>query len=266
MNSQSSREKEVPLDGGGRNIVTRRGDIVLRETGPWAGSVHDLLKHLEERGFEGAPRVVGSGFDDQGRETLTYVEGQVVHPALWSEAALATMGALLRRLHNATASFLPPASAVWRPWFGREIGTPDIIGHCDVSPWNVIMRNGHAYALIDWEVAGPVNRLTEVALVAWTCAQLYDDDIAERNNLPDARSRMKLVRRFVDAYELPAGERHQLADRMIELAIRNAAAECVEHRITPDTTQTPGLWGIVWRARSAAWMMRNRPMVEEILR
>jgi len=128
------------------------------------------------------------------------------------------------------------------------------------------MRHGVPFALIDWEAAGPVNRLTEVAMVAWTCAQLYDDDIAEINHLPDARSRLKLVRCFVDAYGLSVKERRQLAYRLIELAIQNAAAESVEHRITPDTTQTPGLWGIVWRARSAAWMMRNRAMLDDVLK
>jgi Ser/Thr protein kinase RdoA (MazF antagonist) len=266
MNSRLGTEEEIPLDGGGRTIVARRGDIVLRETGPWANSVHAFLKHLEGHGFEGAPRVMGSGFDDKGRETLTYVEGQVVHPTLWPEVALISMGVLLRRLHNAAKSFCPPANAIWRPWFGRHIGTPDIIGHCDISPWNVVLRNSKAYALIDWEAAGPTNRLTEVALAAWTCAQLYDDDIAERNNLPDAGTRIMLVRRFVDAYELSISERHLLADRMIELAICSAAAECMEYRITPDITQTPGLWGIVWRARSAAWLIRNRQMIEAALR
>jgi Ser/Thr protein kinase RdoA (MazF antagonist) len=265
MKSTSHPEPEIPLEGGGRTVVMRRGDVVLRETGPWVDSVHALLRHLDDLRFEGAPRVVGAGLDDRGRETLTYVEGDIVHPAMWSEATMTSMGELLRQLHDATSSFRPSANAIWRPWFGRQIGTPDIIGHCDASPWNVVIRNDKACALIDWEVAGPVNRLTEVALVAWTCAQLYDDDIAEINQLPDARSRIMLVRRFADAYGLSNSDRHLLADRMIELAIHAAAAECVEHNVTADSTEIGAQWGIAWRARSAAWMMRNRPILNEVL-
>lgn len=44
-----------------------------RDAGPWTPAVHALLRHLEYVGFEGAPRVIG--FDDSGREVLTYLEG-----------------------------------------------------------------------------------------------------------------------------------------------------------------------------------------------
>jgi hypothetical protein len=264
-NTPSSEPDEIPLEGGGRNVVIRSGDMVLRETGAWAATVHALLRHLEDHGFEGAPRVVGSGFDGKGREMLTYLEGEFVHPGLWSEDAMIAMGLLLRRMHDATASFRPPHNAVWRPWYGRDIGTPDIIGHCDVAPWNTVMRGYVPAAFIDWEAAGPVDRLTEIAMVAWTCAQLYDDEIAKTNNLPDARSRAMLIRRFVDAYGLPAAERHQLTYRIIELAVQSAAAESIEHGVDRESTETPALWGIVWRTRSAAWIVRHRSTIEAAL-
>lgn len=43
------------------------------------------------------------------------------------------------------------------------------------------------YALIDWEFAGPVDALVEVAHAAWLNAQLHDDDTAERCGLPQLR-------------------------------------------------------------------------------
>jgi hypothetical protein len=77
-----TKEAEAtPLAGGGRTAVARRGGVVIRDTGPWARSVHSLLRHLHEVGFMGAPRVVGDGFDEQGREVLTYVEGEIINPA-----------------------------------------------------------------------------------------------------------------------------------------------------------------------------------------
>jgi len=265
--TDESDTTETPLSGGGRTNVVRRGGIVARQTGPWAPSVHALLIHLESVGFEGAPRVVGEGFDDHGREILTYVEGAVIHPAPWSDAAISNLGTMIRRLHDATASFRVSDSAIWRSWFGRTIGKPDIIGHCDAGPWNIVSRNGKPVALIDWEVAGPVNRLTEIAMLTWNNAQLYDDDVGALVGLPDVAARMRQVRLFTDAYGLSAAERHQLPYRIIELAAQSAANEVVEHQIAPRTefVPVPGVWGIAWRTRSVAWLTRNRPELEAAL-
>lgn len=75
-----TEDAEIPLTGGERTAVTRRGSVVLREAGPWTRSVHALLRHLREVGFEGAPCVVGDGFDEHGREVLTYIDGKVINP------------------------------------------------------------------------------------------------------------------------------------------------------------------------------------------
>ncbi|WEX74015.1 phosphotransferase [Sinorhizobium numidicum] len=255
----------IPLAGGERTVVIRRGGIVVRETGPWARSVHSLLRHLHEVGFAGAPRVVGDGFDEQGREILTYIEGEVINPAPWSDEAIHELGNLIRRLHDATASFRPAPDTLWRPWFGREVGTPDIIGHCDAAPWNVISRHGQPVAFIDWEAAGPVDRLTEMAMAAWNNAQLYDDDVAEMNGLPDAGRRMRQVRILADGYRLAAKDRHRLGYRIIEFAARSAANEVIEQKITPETENAPRVWGIAWQARSVGWLIRHRAALENAL-
>jgi hypothetical protein len=95
----------VPLpDADGQpSRVLRRGDTVLRPAGPWTPAVHALLRHLERIGFAGAPRVVGDGYDDQGHEVLTFVEGAFVHPRTWSDDGIWQAGTLLRALHDATA-------------------------------------------------------------------------------------------------------------------------------------------------------------------
>lgn len=64
--------------GGGRTTagVVRLGDVVHRPARPWTASVHAVLRHLEAVGFDGAPRVLG--FDESGREMLTYMPGETV--------------------------------------------------------------------------------------------------------------------------------------------------------------------------------------------
>lgn len=80
-----------------RTEVYRVGNTVRRSAGLWTPSVHALLRHLEAAGFDGSPRVIGSGFDTQGREVLSYIEGEFVHPRAWSDEGMTELGRLLRR-------------------------------------------------------------------------------------------------------------------------------------------------------------------------
>ncbi|MAG36421.1 MAG: hypothetical protein CL878_09275 [Dehalococcoidia bacterium] len=58
----------------------------------------------------------------------------------------------------------PPPHATWGPRFGRPLGGPArVIGHCDVAPWNIVAHNGLPVALIDWDFAGPVDPVVELA-------------------------------------------------------------------------------------------------------
>ncbi len=258
--------EEVRLGGGGRNEVWLRGGVVHRETGAWAGAVHAFLRHLASEGFTGAPRVVGSGFDEEGRETLSYIEGEFVHPRTWSESSLPLLGGLVRDLHRAASTFEAPSEAVWFPWHGRSLGDPSAgFGHCDLGPWNIVARDGQPQALIDWEAAGPVDLLYDLAQACWLNAQLHADDVAERQGLPPLEVRAKHVRRILDGYELPRRARVGFVDKMIEFAVHDAAAEADEAGVTPDTRESGPLWAVVWRVRSAAWMLKHRAVLESMI-
>jgi hypothetical protein len=244
--------------------VSRQGRVVYRPAGLWTPAIQALLKHLEQTGFPAAPRVVGSGLDSAGREMVSYIEGEFVHPGPWRDETLAEVGRLLRQLHEATAGFKPPAEAVWKPWFLRKLGGPGrIISHGDVAPWNMVTRNGWPYGLIDWEYAGPVDPLVELARVSWLFPQLHDDDVAELVGLPVPAVRARQLRLLVEAYGLTARQRRVMFERILEVAVCETAAEAVEGRVT-QTSQGP-LWGLAWRARAAAWMLRHRALLERAL-
>lgn len=259
-------EPEELLTGGGRTVVHRRGEVVLRASGPWSATVLALLRHLEAEGFTGAPKVVGSGFDELGRETLTYVEGEFVHPAPWDEGALHGVGALLRRLHDAGESFRPPHGACWRPWFGRDLGDDRrVYGHCDVAPWNIVARGGRPVALIDWETAGPVDALVELGQACWLNAQLHDDDVGTRVGLAPPETRAGHAAMIADGYQLPRALSGRLLEAMIDVAVLDAAEQAIEAEVTPDSTDPAPLWGLAWRARAAAWMTRHRLLLARAL-
>ena len=92
---------EVRLEGGSMTHVVRVGDTVRRSPGRQSAAVQALLRHLESEGVDGAPRALG--FDDQGRETVTFIDGELGF--VWDDDVLPALGSLIRRLHDAAASF-----------------------------------------------------------------------------------------------------------------------------------------------------------------
>lgn len=250
---------ETVLTGGGRSTVTRRGDVVLRPARPWSRTVMALLRHLADVGVEGSPRPVGDGFAADGREAVEFVPGGFVHPHAWSDDGTAAVGQLLRRLHDATATFVPPHDAEWQPWFGRDLGrTPRVLGHCDTGPWNIVARDGLPVALIDWETAGPVDPLVELAQAAWLNAHLVGDQVAELQGLGSIEDRARRLRLLVDGYGLARAHREALLDHVVSVIVADAHTQAVEAAVTPASTDPAPLWAMAWRTASADWVLRHR--------
>jgi hypothetical protein len=247
--------------------VHRDGPLVLKEVGHWGPAVAALLRHLAAVGFDGAPRLAGSGFDAQGRVQLNYIEGDLQATGPWSLEATHAIGRLVRELHDAARTFDPPIGVSWYPWFGRDLGRgPRQIGHCDIAPWNIIVRDGQPVALIDWDFAGPVDPVVDFAQACWLNAKLFDDVVAERENLTSPPERAHQLRVMVDAYGLPARQRRNFMERIIEVAVCAAAWEADDSGLSPDATDHGRLWwALAWRARSAAWLIRHRRELEAAL-
>ncbi len=190
--------------------MMRRGDRVLRPMGQWSPAVHEYLRHLEAAGFDGSPRVLGTEGD---REVLTFIDGDVANDPLWepghghrlppharTEVALRAAAKLIRRLHRATTGFRPAITSYrFNPYPPK---TGEIISHGDLGPWNTVYRDGKPVAFIDWDAAGPIEPLTDLAEAAWTFVPLAPpEQLAEAgfDPLPDLPARLRM---FVDAYGL----------------------------------------------------------------
>lgn len=165
---------EEVLGGGLANLgqVVKRGDVVERPASPHAAALHVYLRALHEAGFDGAPEpkeLTGE------REVLSFVHGDVAIPPYpqWAhgEDELASVGRLLRRMHEASAG-IPIPEAQWPAEFADpEAGTgggPDLVlCHNDACPENIVFRDGRAAALIDFDFAAPGRPLWDLALAAW---------------------------------------------------------------------------------------------------
>lgn len=242
---------------------------MLKSGGPWTPAVLALLQHLERVGFTGSPRVIGDGYAPNGRMMLSFVPGESAHPGAWTDDQVGRIGELLREFHNATSAFVPPADAQWQTTWLHDVRPEGelVVGHGDAAPWNIVGRDGYPEAFVDWEFAGPIDRITELAYTVWLNAQLHDDDLAALQELPGAAERARQARSILDGYGFPVCRRQEVVDRMIELAVHGARAEAVMAGVTPDSTNAvdasgfPVLWAITWRARSASWMMRHRALL-----
>jgi hypothetical protein len=62
----TSAEDAVLLEGGGRTVVHRRGDTVIRDAGFWTPPVHALLRHLEAWAMAGRARSAAWALRNRG--------------------------------------------------------------------------------------------------------------------------------------------------------------------------------------------------------
>lgn len=191
-------ETEEPLGGGGLGGAVRVGDTVRREPGRWTPAVHALLSHLEDVGFDGAPRALG--FDDKGREVLSYVEGSTGPSSTADDEGLASAARLVRRYHDAVDGFAPPPDAPWQFMVGAPRDGP-IVCHNDLAPANTVCVGGRARSLIDWDCAAPATRAWDVAYALYRYVPLYDDAFYRRQGVPPP-DRPRRLRIFCDAYGL----------------------------------------------------------------
>jgi Ser/Thr protein kinase RdoA (MazF antagonist) len=180
--------------------VVRIGDTVRK---PWTSStpaVHAFLRHLAARGFEAAQRPLGR--DEQGRQILGYAPGAPAESlAPMTGAELRRLGALVRRLHDLSADFVPPADPRWTSAIPAD--GDDLICHQDLAPWNLV-RDGERWVFIDWDAAAPGTRLWDLAYVIQTFVPLVAGGDPDRD--------APRVAAVADGYRLGERERPALPE------------------------------------------------------
>lgn len=204
------------LTGGYHSAPVRHGDTVVRATGPWSPNVQALLRHLEEAGFAQAPRFIEA--DTAGTETLSYIAGQPGTYPLTddqrSDEALTQVARTVRGMHDATAGFTAPEPGAWqyRTTIPADI---DCVGHNDLGPYNVVYDDDRVAAIIDWDFAGPSNRIWDLCYAAHRFVPLSAPRSTKAfgwDPVPDQAARLRL---FTDAYGLDDVTPAALLDMLI---------------------------------------------------
>ncbi|GAA4567929.1 phosphotransferase enzyme family protein [Planotetraspora kaengkrachanensis] len=217
QNPDVGQAGEQPLIGDGvTQAIVRVGDTVRRPARPFTRTVHAYLAHLHTAGFSDAP--IPLGFDDQGREVLSFVPGDVprepLPPHTSVEEVLIELARLVRRLHDAADGWTPPGDAQWGGTPGAwnrdstSDGEPLVVGHRDYCPGNVVFRDGLPAALIDFDLAKPTTRIDDLANALYYWAPLlHPKDRAPSFVGLDIPHRVAL---FADAYGMTPTQRRVL--------------------------------------------------------
>ncbi|MGW2161869.1 aminoglycoside phosphotransferase family protein [Nonomuraea sp. NPDC001699] len=239
---------EVPLTGGRiTSGVVRVADTVRRPATASSAFVAQLLTHLEQCQFTGAPRYLGR--DEADRDVLTYLPGWV--PARfqrWSDAQVASAGALLRSLHDATRN-------------SGLTGEHPVVCHHDPGPNNTVFRAGLPVAFIDFDTAAPGDPLDDIGYMAWTWC------ISSKTTWPPATAQAAQVRVLADAYGLTAARRAAVVDAILDRQSRNARwwAERLtdsSHLAGPEQITSR----IAWSEREHGYTSANRLVFATALR
>ena len=110
------------------------------------------------------------------------------------------------------------------------------MAHVDITPENVVFRDGRAHALIDFDLAKPATRVEEVCnLLVWWGAWMPVDDREHAMRSVDAAARGRLL---VDAYGLDVAARSRVVDVARNQAERSwhlmqHRSETIKRRLAP---------------------------------
>lgn len=253
--------------------VTSRS--VSRDRRDWSTTVHRLLSHLAAAGLEGLPVPLAERSAE--RDEVSFVEGTTAVDVVLSRDQVESFGHLLRSLHDAGADFNALPTDVWQP-FEFRAHTPDpfsertflseiVIGHGDTGPWNVLTTSAESVSLIDWEFAGPIVRLDEIAATCWLAMRFHDPEVDAVAPLTSLEEKVELLSVFLDGYRLDRALWHTVVQGMSDYAIRDTAYEAIRPSISADDVPADdsAQWRLAWRSRSAAWIIRHRAEILHLL-
>jgi Ser/Thr protein kinase RdoA (MazF antagonist) len=208
--------------------IVRIGDTVRRPAKSDRTLSQALLHQLEERSFPATPRFLG--IDDEQREILSYLPGEVpTDLGHYDEAVLAAAAGLLRRFHDATTDF-PPVQAM-----GAEV-----ICHNDWGPPNAVFVDSLPVGMIDFDTVAPGLRLWDVGYSAFSWLDLGCDDYT-------GEQQIRRLQVFAEGY----GRDLCSAEQIAAFAVARQTALAAAGRARGQSAMAE------WADKAAAWTVVN---------
>ncbi|MDD1793223.1 aminoglycoside phosphotransferase family protein [Enterovibrio makurazakiensis] len=201
------------LSGGREGSIYKKEHTVVRPLNPWSDNVHRLLNHYQKQGISECPQFVAI----KGQtEVLSFVNGDTYNYPLTgpiaSESALISAANLLRKLHDASVSFLAENNDEELTWMLPVRAPQEVMCHGDYSPYNVALNGDVVVGVFDFDTAHPAPRVWDLAYAVYCWAPFKTDEIDALGSLYDQIDRAK---QFCDAYSATEQQRTELVDVMV---------------------------------------------------
>jgi hypothetical protein len=204
------------LSGGRENQIIKIGNTVHRPTGRWTIQIHELLLHLRQSGFYAAPEPLG--FDKEGREIVSFIEGEVsnypLSPNASSIKALVSAALLLRNFHDTTQGFLNNIIVENNDWQLPARQPYEIICHGDYAPYNTVLNGEISVGIIDFDTCHPGPRVWDIAYALYRWCPFTNPQ--NKDGFGSIEEQIKRARLFCHSYGLADEIRLGLADLMVE--------------------------------------------------
>lgn len=257
MSNDEARDRAAEVNARFRPVELS-AETVTRPAGRHTRTVQSFLRHLRDQGLDCVPEPLSL---NEETEVLRYIDGESGGDG-WknqhAEQGLRSAARLLRRIHDASADWVPPRDAVFNAPPTAAGG--DVFVHGDPGPWNFVWRDGEAVALLDWDFLHRAPRLDDVAYaLLWFAPMRDDESTLEWHHFPEVPDRRARIHAFLDAYGMPAD--FDVADAVIQR--RQATIEHVRH-LADQGTEPQRTWvaegSLDEEAAEIDWIEANRPL------
>ncbi|WP_425364687.1 phosphotransferase enzyme family protein [Candidatus Tisiphia endosymbiont of Mystacides longicornis] len=196
--------------------IVNIGDYIYRPAGFWTKQVHNLLDHIRSEGFLSAPKPVG--FDNSGREIVSFLKGEVSNYPLSNNAAsikaLTSAASLLRKYHDASQNFLIKVVSDEKCWQLPSRHPKEVICHGDFAPYNVVLNGEQAVGIIDFDTCHPGSRLWDVAYALYRWVPLTNPN--NKDGFGSIDEQIIRACLFCQAYGLAEKDKNGMIDLIIE--------------------------------------------------
>lgn len=202
IKNQFNLDQDEVLLSGTRNteLVTKKGNTVIRTTCPNSPFVHKVLLHLQNKNSDIAPRFLGLTKD--GREILTFIGGACKpFGTKLSNSQYYDIGKLIKALHNSLIDF-------------QGCKDNEVVCHNDITPCNIVFINECPTAMIDFDKACIDDPLVDVAYAICMCCDIGFQNV----QISDIGAKISSL---IDGYHLNKIQRKQLVFKMQEVAHKN---------------------------------------------
>lgn len=198
---------EEKLEGGNVSSVVKIGKTVRRNQTEYSHSIHELLKYLDKCNYSFSPRYLGN--DENNREILTYIEGEVgtdpVKRYMRSYEMITMIAKEMKLFHDLTHEFNENTKLKWQINYPKPFEN-GVICHNDFAPYNTIFRNYKPVGLIDFDVCGPGPRLWDIAYTIFTfiplssCWEDENREMIKYDRSEHAKERKEKIQIFFESY------------------------------------------------------------------